>query len=185
MKKDSIVIISLGSLAVVLSVFSSVLIVRQTGKKKSPDEPAESKIERKVKDKDDDDEVTDKKISGNVKEFDHVILKMYNSSSGDSAEYRIFCKGDTCNVYIYKYEGSTHQLIYTGTADTKDALELLNECDILSWGGITTPRGKQNFEFDANVNGKDLSSKGSLLDVPKNKDIFTEKLQEWTTLMGD
>lgn len=185
MKKDSIVIISLGSLAVVLSVFSTILIVRQTGKKAKSDDSSKEKIERKVKDKDDDDDVTDKKVRNDIKEFDHVILKMYNSSSGDSAEYRIFCKGDICNVYIYKYEGSTHQLIYTGTADTKDALELLNECEILSWGGIKTPRGKQNFEFDANVNGQDLSSKGSLLDVPKNKDIFTEKLQEWTTLMGD
>ncbi len=184
MKKDSIVIISLGSLAVVLSVFSTILIVRQTGKKAKPDDSSGEKIERKVKDKDDDD-VTDKKVRNDIKEFDHVILKMYNSSSGDSAEYRIFCKGDICNVYIYKYEGRAHQQIYTGTADTKDALELLNECEILSWGGIKTPRGKQNFEFDANVNGQDLSSKGSLLDVPKNKDIFTEKLQEWTTLMGD
>ena len=187
MKKGSVIIIAGGVIASLLVVFSAAMIIRRVQKDEKAELNGSSKIARRMRSEEqtDDDIGTAgiKTLRNDVTDFDNVILRMYEGSTGDSAEYRIFCKGDTCNIYIYKYEGGTHQLIYTGQIETTEAIKLLNECDILSWDGIKAPHGKKNFEFSAIVNGKELQSNGALVDCPQNKDIFCAQLQEWTELM--
>lgn len=187
MKKGSVIIIAGGVIASLLVIFSAAMIIRRVQKDEKAELNGSSKIARRMRSEEQTDDDIDtagiKNLRNDVTDFDNVILRMYEGSTGDSAEYRIFCKGDTCNIYIYKYEGGTHQLIYTGQIETTEAIKLLNECDILSWDGIKAPHGKKNFEFSAIVNGKELQSKGALVDCPQNKDIFCAQLQEWTELM--
>ena len=153
MKKDVVIIIILSIVAVILVVSVAVIVLRGKG----GDEKETTNPVKETK-------VTEPKEKTEVQDFEEIHLRVTHSPRGGSYTYEILCEGDK-SVINKKDNYRDDELVATVTIDTNLVINILNECDILSWDGFNGKRPKDvqdgtDFYFDAKINGKDIEAEG-------------------------
>ncbi|MBO4746851.1 MAG: hypothetical protein J5607_02145, partial [Clostridiales bacterium] len=65
-----------------------------------------------------------------------------------------------------------------GYCSTEDMIELLNECNVLSWNGYDKKGDKDmDFRFEGNINGEEIEAKGKMA-YPKNFEDFVDGVED-------
>ena len=169
MKKSTVLIIVLAVLAVILSSVAAYILITRSQKE---DKSSKEKKERTV-DEDEDEEIT---------EIKSLYIKIYDSENKKTTEYEVNGTFGSCELYVYEQTGRGKQIKHQAIVDKTNMLKYLNECRVLSWDGIMTDKTDSYFEFNAKLNGRELSAEGAYEDRPEEMDKMTFMLMTWATI---
>ena len=119
--------------------------------------------------------------SKKVTDFDEIFLTT-SPGRGKTTRYIIVCDDDETEISIKvttSAKGDNGSTI-SGVCDTEDMIELLNDCEVLSWDGFDEVDKKSSgieFDFEAVINGKEIEAEGRGK-YPKNFEDFVEGVEE-------
>lgn len=161
MKKDNAVIIVLTVIAVILASFTAYIFISRSSKETKSTVSEEEEL--------------------TVKDFTDVYVRLDIGETGEYTEYKVVRDGDDAKVT--SITGKRHELYSKATRVYKadDLIDLLNECDVLSWDGFQGKEGTDRFEFTATINGKEITAEGSDEDDLENFDTLTQRLFEMSS----
>lgn len=132
------------------------------------------------------------KTKDDVTEFESVLLS--KSTMRGSSEFEIINNGETAGITLYGiyYSGEESERRPEAKAicDTSAVIEILNECNVLSWNGFHGRHPKHvsdgtMFTFEAKVNGGTLIKADGSENFPKNYRQFSEWLYESVRNSGE
>lgn len=118
--------------------------------------------------------------SKKVTDFDEIYFTT-SPGRGKTTRYIITNEGEETKISISvttsaKDEGGNRS--EEGYCSTEDMIELLNECNVLSWNGYDKKGDKDmDFRFEGNINGEEIEAKGKMA-YPKNFEDFVDGVED-------
>ena len=118
--------------------------------------------------------------SKKVTDFEEIYFTT-SPGRGKSTRYIIINEGEetkiTISVSTSARDGSGDRS-EKGYCSTEDMIELLNDCDVLSWNGYDKKGDKDmDFSFEGTINGEEIEAKGKMA-YPKNFEDFVDGVED-------
>lgn len=118
--------------------------------------------------------------SKKVTDFEEIHFST-SPGRGKSTRYTIINEGDETEITISVSSSAKGKKSNKekGSCSTEEMIELLNDCDILSWDGFDEEDedGTLEFEFEGTINGKEIEAEGRGA-YPKNFEDFIDGVED-------